>query len=209
MLCRNEIEYVRIGTTTGAPMDAILDGLPLNSSLTLPFTVSIRSATSIHLSQIGGYPMNTNAKLVEHLYGSLDRHDADAMARCYHQTATFHDIAFDLRGKNQIASMWKMICDSDIKATFAIIDSSADQVTVKLIDEYTFSETGRRVCNVIESRLRFSGELIVEHVDACDSRLWAGMALGGISGFIAGRVGLLRRLMAARKLRKYQLTNQT
>jgi len=71
------------------------------------------------------------------------------------------------------------------------------------VDEYTFSDTGRRVRNVIESRFKFKDHFVVEHRDTCDAREWAAMALGGVGGFLAGRIGLLRRWKAHRMLRTF------
>src|SRR5215469_3114487 len=99
--------------------------------------------------------MHPNTRLMERLYTSLDRHVASAMAECYDATAKFHDIAFDLYGKREIEAMWEMICSTDIRTTFEIVHAD-DQIGVaKVIDEYTFSATGRRVRNMIESRFRF------------------------------------------------------
>src|SRR5262245_4135003 len=50
--------------------------------------------------------MQHNAKLLEQLYNSLGRHDYQAMANCYHPDARFRDIAFDLKGRDQIRAMW-------------------------------------------------------------------------------------------------------
>ena len=46
------------------------------------------------------------------------------MASCYHPEARFRDIAFDLQGIKRIHSMWHMICDTDIHATFEVIDAT-------------------------------------------------------------------------------------
>jgi len=44
--------------------------------------------------------MHSNAIVIERLFTSLDRHDHRAMADCYDENATFHDIAFDLNGRD-------------------------------------------------------------------------------------------------------------
>jgi ketosteroid isomerase-like protein len=147
--------------------------------------------------------MHTNKKLLQHLYESLNRQDAKAMAECYHPDATFHDIAFDLHGKNQIRAMWQMICSGDISATFEVIRADDHEGVVKLIDEYTFTDTKRWVRNPIESRFRFQNGLIIEHRDLCDARAWAAAALGGITGFLAGRLRFLRAWKARAKLRPF------
>jgi hypothetical protein len=69
---------------------------------------------------------------------------------------------------------------------------------VRLVDKYTFDASkiphrkGRRVRNEIESRFTFKDGLILGHDDHCDPKAWAKSAIGGILGFVAGRVRLLR-----------------
>jgi ketosteroid isomerase-like protein len=147
--------------------------------------------------------MHPNKKLLQQLYESLNRHDAKAMAECYHSDATFQDIAFDLHGKNQIRAMWQMICSGDISATFEVVHADDREGVVKLIDEYTFTDTRRWVRNPIESRFRFQDGLIIEHRDLCDPRAWAAAALGGVTGFLAGRLRFLRAWKARAKLRPF------
>jgi ketosteroid isomerase-like protein len=147
--------------------------------------------------------MHPHAALLQTLFGALARHDAQAIADCYHPDAIFHDIAFDLRGRTEIHAMWRMVCAGDIRATFDIMSADDEAGHVRVVDEYTFTETGRRVRNVIESRFRFADHLVIEHRDQCDPRVWADMAIGGVGGFLAGRVEVLRRWKARRKLRRF------
>ena len=147
--------------------------------------------------------MHANATLLQQLFTALDQHDHEAMARCYQPDATFRDIAFDLSGAKQIHAMWHMISESDLRATFEIVDAGDDTGTAKLVDDYTLSLTGRPVHNVIESHFRFRDGLIAEHRDDCDPAAWAAMALGGPTGFIAGRVRFLRSQKAAATLRAF------
>jgi hypothetical protein len=58
---------------------------------------------------------------------------------------------------------------------------------VNVIDDYTFSSTGRKVHNVIQSRFQFLDGVIIEHHDFCDARAWAATALGGVRGWLAAR----------------------
>lgn len=147
--------------------------------------------------------MHANAALLRRLFDALDRHDHDTMAGCYQPDAAFRDIAFDLRGRPQIHAMWHMICGTDIRATFQVVQADDHDGCVQLVDHYTFTDTRRKVRNVIESRLRFRGGLIVEHSDVCDPRAWAAMALGGARGFLAGRIRLLRSRTAHHKLEQF------
>jgi hypothetical protein len=97
--------------------------------------------------------------------------------------------------------MWHMICDrTDIRATFDVLNADDREGRVSLVDEYTFRDTGRKVRNVIDSRFRFEDGFIVEHRDYCDPGIWAAMALGGLKGWLAGRIRLLRSFTANKKL---------
>jgi len=147
--------------------------------------------------------MHPNAELLQQLYSNLDSHHPDAMADCYHPDATFHDIAFDLQGKDQIRSMWEMICSGDIRATFEIVSADAYVGVVNLVDRYTFSETQKPVVNPIESRFKFKDGLIIEHRDSCDAKAWATQALGPIIGFLPGRIRFLRAWKAKALLRAF------
>lgn len=109
-------------------------------------------------------------------------------------------IAFDLKGKRQIHAMWHMICEGDIRSRFEIVHADEHSGIVRVVDDYTFSSTGRPVQNRIQSHFVFRDGRILEQRDVCDAKRWAAMALGGVSGFVAGRVTLLRRRRARQLL---------
>ena len=144
--------------------------------------------------------MHPNAEILTRLFTALDRHDHDAMAACYAENAKFSDIAFKLQGRERIHAMWHMICEGDIKTTFKIDEVDDRTAYVTVMDDYTFRAKGRKVHNVIQSRFRFQNGAIVEQNDSCDSREWASMAIGGIGGFLAGRIPFLRAAKARRTL---------
>lgn len=147
--------------------------------------------------------MHANAQLLNRLFNSLNDKNFEDMACCYDENAWFRDIAFHLKGRKQIRSMWQMICQGDIRCTFEVIAADDSEGVVRLLDEYTFTGTGRHVRNAIESRFRFARGKIVSQSDACDSRAWAAMALGGISGYIAGRLRFVRAAKAHSKLAEF------
>lgn len=146
---------------------------------------------------------HANAELLQRLFTGLMLHDHEKMATCYHEQATFTDIAFDLRGSKAIHTMWHMISETDLRATFRVTQANDQSGTVKLVDDYTFSSTGRPVHNVIESHFRFKDGLIKEQQDSCDARLWGATALGGLGGFLAGRLRPLRSYKARQLLRSF------
>jgi ketosteroid isomerase-like protein len=144
--------------------------------------------------------MHSNSEVITRLFTALQRHDHQAMAACYDDDATFKDIAFEISGRKRIHAMWHMICDGDIRARFDIVEVDDRSAVVKVVDDYTFRASGRKVHNVIESRFRLRNGSIVDQQDACDAQEWAGMALGGVSGFLAGRLEFLRRAKAGKTL---------
>ena len=153
--------------------------------------------------------MHPNAALLHRLFNALNQHEHRTMASCYHSDATFRDIAFKLRNRTEIHSMWHMICEGDIRATFEVVHANDQDGRVKLVDSYTFGATkeppkpGRPVRNVVDSRFLFQDGLIVQHHDFCDAREWARLALGGTKGFFAGRMRLLRSWKAGQMLKAF------
>lgn len=151
--------------------------------------------------------MHATAILLQRLF-SLNQHDHKAMAGCHHLNAKFTDIAFDLRSKKQIHAMWHMICrpeghEGDIAAMFHVVHADDRRGWVNLVDDYTFSSTGRKIINVIDSHFCFENGLIIEQRDFCDPHAWAAMALGGVGGFLASRSHFLRSFKARQRLHKF------
>jgi hypothetical protein len=147
---------------------------------------------------------HANALLLRRLFTSLQDRNHQAMADCYATSAVFRDIAFDLRDRGEIHAMWRMICTTTaVTVTIEGIEADDHSGRARIVDDYTFSDTGRRVVNPIESRFRFEHGRIVEQRDECDARSWARQAIGGLAGWLAGRLRPLRSWKAARKLRPY------
>ena len=109
--------------------------------------------------------MHPNEALLHRLFNALNQHNHPTMASCYHSAATFRDIAFKLRNRKEIHSMWHMICEGDIRATFEVVHANDQEGRVKLVDTYTFGATkeppkpGRPVRNVVDSRFLFQDAL--------------------------------------------------
>lgn len=153
--------------------------------------------------------MSSNEQLLTKFFQCLNAHDFNGMADCFHENATFQDIAFSLNGKKQIQAMWEMICSpndkgekSDIKSTVQELTANDSTGRAVVLDDYTYRDTGRKVLNTITSTFEFRDGLIFKQTDSCDAVSWANQALGGITGFIAGYVELIRRWKAMRKLKE-------
>lgn len=144
-----------------------------------------------------------NAVLLENLFQGLKDKNHQKMASCYHADTKFQDIAFKLDGKKQIHAMWHMIAESDLRATFNILNVDDKVGTVDLIVDYTFRDTGRPVHNEIQSNFRFLDNLIIEHHDLCDARKWGLQALGPIKGLISWLIPTTRRKKASEIIDKF------
>ena len=97
--------------------------------------------------------MHAHSEVLTRLFTALDRHDHDAMAACYAENASFRDITFKLEGRTRIHAMWHMICEGDIRTSFKIDEVDDRSAFVTVVDDYTFRAKGRKVHNVIQSRL--------------------------------------------------------
>ncbi len=144
--------------------------------------------------------MNEYTQLIERFLTAYQSLDHKSMAECYHTSASFTDIAFRLNGKKQIHAMWQMICNNGIKVEIEGIKATGNIVRARIVDTYVFSDTGRTVVNKIESAFEFQDQLIIVQRDTCNALEWARQAFGGLKGEIAGRVGLLRRKAAKKKI---------
>ncbi len=157
--------------------------------------------------------MHTNANTLRRLYTAFSALDADTMATCYADDATFDDPAFSLRGQHEVAGMWRMLCAATRakgmdhwKLEFRDIATDATRGHAHWEAHYKFSATGRLVHNIIEAEFTFTPTgLIATHRDHFDFWHWSRQALG-IPGLLLGWTPLLQakvRKQAAGNLRKF------
>lgn len=147
---------------------------------------------------------HANAELLSRFYAAFAALDAESMADCYAPDASFQDEVFTLRGRDEVAAMWRMLCaatrdkgrDAWSLEASAI---SADARTGRAHWEarYRFSATGRLVHNRIEAGFEFRDGVIVRHRDRFDFWSWSRQALGA-PGWLLGWSPPLRRKVQAR-----------
>ena len=145
-----------------------------------------------------------NLDLVSRFYTALGQGDWATMAGSYAPDARFHDPAFgDLEGA-QIGAMWRMLSEAatDLSVEFRDVTAKDDKAAATWIATYTFSQTGRKVINVIDARFTIVDGKILSHVDQFDMWKWTRQALGPV-GLLLGWSPLLR--MATRKKARARL----
>lgn len=148
-----------------------------------------------------------NATLIERFYRAFARRDHAEMARAYAPDARFGDPAFgELRG-DEIAAMWRMLCErgEDLELSFGDVEAHHDRGSARWEAEYTFGPTRRHVHNEIEASFRFRNGLIAEHDDRFSLWRWSRQALGPV-GLVLGWSPVVRskvRAQARENLREF------
>ncbi len=59
--------------------------------------------------------MHPNAQTLQRFYTAFAQLDHATMAACYAPHATFDDEAFSLKGRDEVAGMWRMLCTATKK----------------------------------------------------------------------------------------------
>jgi hypothetical protein len=150
--------------------------------------------------------MHPNEKLIETLYTSFQKLDAEAMSRCYHPEIRFSDPVFPALKGAEVSRMWGMLCSQAKNFELTFSDVQADDLSGKAHWEaqYDFSATGRRVFNKIDARFEFQDGKIIRHTDTFDFWKWSRMALGPV-GLLLGWTPFVRNKVqrqAAERLSK-------
>jgi hypothetical protein len=146
--------------------------------------------------------MNTNEKTLTKFYTAFAVLDADAMANCYAEDATFDDPAFSLKGKRNVAGMWHMLCAAtrarnrqDWRLEFKDVKADSNTGQVHWEAHYRFSVSNRLIHNIIEASFTFTPEgLIATHKDTFDFWRWSRQALG-FGGLVLGWAPYFRTQM--------------
>ncbi len=157
--------------------------------------------------------MHPNAQTLTKFYNAFANLDPDTMAQCYADDAVFDDEAFSLRGKREVAGMWRMLCNTtkakapdDWKLVFSGIEADDKTGKAHWDANYRFSTTGRLVLNRIDSQFTFNPQgLIATQRDSFDFWAWSRQALGA-PGLLLGWTPFLRskvRATAAANLQKF------
>jgi ketosteroid isomerase-like protein len=157
--------------------------------------------------------MHPNQQHIETFYSAFARLDAQAMAGCYAPDASFDDEVFSLRGRDEVAGMWRMLCRATASGgrdvwqlQYRDVRADAGGGQAHWDAHYRFSSTGRIVDNSIDARFSFNPQgQIASHRDSFDFWSWSRQALGA-PGYLLGWTPQLRnkvRSQAASNLRGF------
>jgi hypothetical protein len=157
--------------------------------------------------------MQANHQTIVDFYSAFARLDADTMAGCYADDVVFEDEVFSLRGKREVAGMWRMLCEvtrakgADVwQLKFRDVAAAGNGGSAHWDAHYRFSATNRIVDNSIDARFEFDPQgRIARHNDSFDFWRWSRQALGA-PGMLLGWTPMLRnkvRAQAAANLGKF------
>jgi hypothetical protein len=102
------------------------------------------------------------------------------MAGAYGPGATFSDPVFVGLRDGEPGAMWRMLTGQahDLQVELLEHATKEDRGAATWRATYTFSQTGRKVVNLVDSSFRFDGGLIAEQRDDFDFYRWSRQALG-------------------------------
>lgn len=148
-----------------------------------------------------------NQETVQRFYEAFKKADAETMAACYADHATFSDPVFPQLTSQEAQGMWRMLCgrSRDLRLDYQLQKIDENHFQVNWNATYTFTKTGRLVHNRIEALLELEQGRIVRHQDKFDFWRWSRQALG-VPGLLLGWTPILRnavRKEAARALQSF------
>jgi ketosteroid isomerase-like protein len=132
-------------------------------------------------------------RLITEFYEAFSRRDVETMAALYLPDATFSDPVFGVLEGAEVGAMWRMLdrASTDLAVTFHHVTARGDRAAATWEARYTFTETGRRVHNVIEAHMTLEDGRIRRHDDHFDLWRWSRQALGP-AGLLLGWTPIVR-----------------
>jgi ketosteroid isomerase-like protein len=152
--------------------------------------------------------MNHHKELINKFYTAFSNSDFKEMASCYHQNIIFEDPAFGILNGESANKMWQMLIErskGNIQITFSDVIADEFSGSAKWIATYNFTQTNRKVVNIIDAKFEFRDGLIIKHTDYFDLYKWSKQALGW-KGFLLGWTNFMKnkiRKTAQKSLKIY------
>ena len=149
-----------------------------------------------------------NSLLIQKFYTAFANFSSEEMASCYHKEIIFEDPVFGKLNQKEVISMWKMLLErskGNLKIEFSDVITNEKSGSANWIATYIFSQTNRKVVNIIDAKFEFEDGLISKHTDYFDFYKWTKQALG-LKGYLLGWTGFMQnkvRQNAKKSLQNY------
>jgi len=138
----------------------------------------------------------TNKEIITDFYKAFQQLDAEKMVSHYDEHVTFSDPAFGTLHGDHAKNMWRMLVESQKGKNFIVrfsnIHEQDDTVLADWEAEYTFSQTGRKIHNIINAKFTLKEGKIITHHDHFNLHQWAKQALG-FKGFLIGNTAFFKK----------------
>ena len=138
---------------------------------------------------------------IDKFYNAFARLDTECMATCYHDQVHFEDPAFGVLVGERARNMWRMLCQNQTESSFFVehksVEVTGNEGTAIWEAHYTFSQTGRKVHNIISAKFKFQDGKIIEHIDEFDLYRWSKQALG-LPGYLIGWTPMFKKKLNSR-----------
>lgn len=150
--------------------------------------------------------MHPNEELISDFYTAFQNQNGKIMADFYSDSATFEDPVFALSSKEEIGSMWNMLCTNaqEFELIFYGIEADDNQGTAKWEAKYRFSKTKRLVHNKITAKFKLENGKILSHLDSFSFWRWSCMAFGPL-GVVLGWTKFLHKKVKAEASKSLRL----
>ena len=139
----------------------------------------------------------TNAELITKFYQSFADKNVEGMIACYHDEIQFEDPAFGKLMGEDAKKMWRVLMKrskGEIEITFSNVVANEKTGSANWEAKYVFSQTKRKVVNVISAQFEFKDGKIFRHKDHFDLWKWSRQALGW-KGYLLGWSSFMKKKM--------------
>lgn len=147
-------------------------------------------------------------EVIRKFYEAFEKQDAETMVSFYHDDVIFSDPGFGTLKGERAKNMWRMLCESatDLRVESSNIKADESNGEAHWEAWYSFSQTGRKVHNIIDARFQFKDGKIIEHHDTFNLHRWAKQALGFKGALLGGTSFFKKKLhqQTGRMLDKFE-----
>ncbi|MCB9223849.1 MAG: nuclear transport factor 2 family protein [Crocinitomicaceae bacterium] len=135
-------------------------------------------------------------QIITEFYQAFKDLDAEKMISFYSYNVIFEDPAFGRLNGERAANMWRMLIESQKGKDFVVEFSHVTENSAHWEAHYTFSQTGRKVHNIISAQFEIQNGKITKHTDHFNLHAWAKQALG-FKGWLLGGTRFFQKKLQA------------
>lgn len=126
----------------------------------------------------------TPTEIVNNFYAAFEQKDSVTMNSFLAENVKFEDPAFGKLEGEDVKYMWQFLTENakDFSVTFSVDEEKGNKVKANWIAQYTFSATGNKVINHVNSNFELKNGKIIKHKDDFDLKKWVKQSLGSAAG---------------------------